>query len=216
MKIRTAEQLYDSLAADLVWRKKELTTYRIALQATGNNPERRDAFLRGAVALLYAHWEGYVKQAGSAYLEFVAAQRLKYGELSIPVLAIAIRPMLRAASDAQRIAKHVEVVDFLLRRMDERSLVPYKEAISTRANLSSRVLREIIDTLGLSYLPFEGKATLIDEGLVERRNTIAHGEYLTLTLDHYDELSDQILLMMEELTTQLSNAATLGQFRRVA
>jgi hypothetical protein len=215
MKIRTPEQLSDALASDLIWRKKELTSYRLAL-VPGLFPERRDGLLRGALALLYAHWEGYTKFAANSYLECVAAQRLRNHELSPAILAVAIRPLLRAASDGNRIAAHRKVIEFLFTRMTERSSVPYKDAIATRANLSSRVLREILETLGLDYSPFEAKATLLDEGLLERRNTIAHGEFLTLTLERYLELSEEVLAMMEQITTQIANAAATGLYRRAA
>lgn len=216
MKIRTAEQLYDALAADLIWRKKELTTYHIVLESARPSSDRQDAFLRGAIALLYAHWEGYVKRASGSYLEFVAAQRLRNNELSLPMLAIALRPMLRKASDSARIQAHIDALEFLLTRMAQQSSVPYKDAISTNANLSSRVLREIIATLGMDFSPFESKATLLDVGLLERRNNIAHGEFLTITAEHFAEVYREVLAMMEEFTTQVSNAAALGQYRRVA
>lgn len=215
MNIRTAEQLYDTLASDLVWRKKELTAYQSVL-GRSLSTDRRDAFLRGAVALLYAHWEGYTKLAANSYLEYVAAQRLKNSELAVPLLAVAIRPLLRAASDSQRVRAHKDVVDYLLNHLDDRSAIPYREAITTRANLSSRVLREIIDTLGLDYTPFLTKETLLDEGLLERRNTIAHGEYLAITDDRYVELHSEVFSMMEEFTTQITNSAVLGSYRRAA
>ena len=37
---------------------------------------------RAGVALLYAHWEGFTKEACQAYLEFVVKRKLKYGEMS--------------------------------------------------------------------------------------------------------------------------------------
>lgn len=215
MKIRTSEQLADTLANDLIWRKKELTSYRSAMVPRVSS-ERRDALLRGALALLYAHWEGYTKLAANAYLEYIASQRLRNEELAPAILSIAIRPLLRAASESNRIGPHRDVVEFLLTRMAERSAVPYRDAITTRANLSSRVLREILETLGLDYSPFESKATLLDEGLLERRNTIAHGEFLILTVDRYLELHSEVLGMMEELTTQITNAAATGSYRRAA
>jgi hypothetical protein len=216
MKIRTVERLYDVLSRDLAWRKKELTSYRIAVETSRAFTERRDAFLRGALAILYAHWEGYVKAAAASYLEFIASQRLRNSELSLPILAVSIRPLLRRASHTDRIRHHLEVADFLINQQGNRSTIPYKGTISARGNLSSRMLREIIETLGLDYTPFATKEALIDEALLERRNTIAHGEYLPLSLEHYVDVSEKVLSMLEEVTTQITNAAVLGLYRRAS
>jgi hypothetical protein len=212
MSIRTAEQLYDVLAADLIWRKKELSAYKLAMEAAERSPDRRQAFLRGAVALLYAHWEGFVKTTATSYLELVAFQRLKNRELAPNFLAIAARRLLNEASESGRIGAHLRVTEFFLTEQEQSSRIPYHDAVSTRANLSSRVLREIVETLGLNYSEFATKAILIDEGLLERRNTIAHGEYLIVTLERYLELSEDIVGLMELFFAQVSNAAALRKF----
>ena len=77
MSVRTLEQLYDFLSGELAWRTKELVTLKALVEQTSPSRERRRVLLRAGVALLYAHWEGFVKRAGSAYLEFVDLQRLK-------------------------------------------------------------------------------------------------------------------------------------------
>ncbi len=216
MSIRTTELLYDALAGDLIWRKKELSVYKLLTESAHPHSERRRALLRGAVALLYAHWEGFIKTAGEAYLEFVYYQRLRYNELSSPFLALAARQLLKAGSEATRIRAHIAVTDFFRKGLNERGIIPYKDAIATRANLSSSVLRDIMDTLGLDYGEFEAKEKLIDERLLAHRNDIAHGEYLLVTLDAYEQMSLQVVEMMESFSTQVANAAILRQYRSAA
>jgi hypothetical protein len=216
MTIRTLEQLDGALADDLIWRKKELTAFKLLIGATPTFSDRERALLRAYVALLYAHWEGFIKQAGSAYAEYVAFQRLRYEELSLPFVALSSRKLLRAASESSRIEVHLAAVDFLLSRQAEQSSIPYREAIATAGNLSSRVLKEIVLTLGLSYQPFETKANLIDETLLKSRNQLAHGEFLLIDFARYLELSAEVIQMMEEFRTQVSNAAALSRFRRAA
>ena len=78
MSIRTLEQLYDKLSDELTWRKKELTSLKLLSESSGIATDRQIALLRALVALLYAHWEGFIKNASSAYIEYVSFQRLRY------------------------------------------------------------------------------------------------------------------------------------------
>jgi hypothetical protein len=177
MKVRTEVQLFDLIDGELIWRKKELTQFKFLLESAGNREDRRVALLRSAVTLLYAHWESFFKTTGLVYLEYVASQRLRFEELAPSFLALAARKLLGAATGAKRIHAHVEVTRFFRGGLSQTSSLPYRDGISTRANLSSEVLREIIETLGLDFAPYETKGHLIDEGLLYSRNTIAHGEY---------------------------------------
>ncbi len=213
MKLHTEAQLCDFIDADLIWRKKELTQFKFLLEGSTNREDRRVALLRSAVTLLYAHWEGFIKAAGLAYLEYVSVQRLRFEELAPHFLALAARRILNAATGSKRVHVHLEVTKFFRSRLSELSSLPYKDGISTRANLSSDALREVVETLGLDFGPFETKSHLIDEGLLHARNTIAHGEYLMITEKRYDELSQEILQMMECFRTQVQNAAVLRAFK---
>jgi MAE_28990/MAE_18760-like HEPN len=61
--------------------------------------------------------------------------------------------------------------------------------------------------LGLDYSFYEIKEVIIDEKLLKRRNAIAHGEYLSLDREEYQQLHDEMLGMMENFRTQIENNA---------
>lgn len=212
MKVRTEALLFDAIDAELIWRKKELTQFKFLLGSVSSREDRRTAVLRGAVTLLYAHWEGFIKASGVAYLEYVASLRLRYEQLAAPFLALASRRLLNAATGSKKIKTHIEIAHFFRTGLSAASAIPYRDSISTKSNLSSDVFREIVESLGLDYAPYQTKGHLIDEGLLKSRNEIAHGEHIIITEARYDELSSEVLGMMEIFRTQVQNAAVLKQF----
>ena len=212
MKIRTTTEAHDFLAEDLIWRKKELTSLLFFLKsATGRN-QRVDVLLRGCVTMLYAHWEGYIRSASLAYLIFLSNQKLTYRQLAPNFIAVAARRILRTASAANKIRSHIEITKFFLHGLDSERQGSLESAIATKSNLSSNVLAEIIETLDLDPKPFSPKSHLLDYGLLEARNTIAHGEYLVITSERYQELYPEILGMMDEYRTQIQNSIALKRY----
>lgn len=167
---------------------------------------------RAAVALLYAHWEGFVKAVAENYLEFVAMQRCKHSELSGNILAIVLRSRLSAAQSSKKIETHLGVVDFFRGEMEGRCTLPYKSAVRTEANLSSTVLIEILRTLGFDVTEYEPKYHLIDHKLVERRNHIAHGIALEVDVNEYLELQDEVLSLMNLFRNPVENYAVSGHY----
>jgi len=78
--------------------------------------------------------------------------------------------------------------------------------------MSSGVLIEILNTLGFCSNEYEGKYHLIDNKLLAKRNCIAHGQALDVSVGDYLELHDEMLLLMELFRTQIENSAVSGGY----
>jgi len=213
MKIRTLEQLSDKLAEELAWRKIELSALKGMIDLKSFSSGKNKALLRSGITMLYANWEGFIKVSSNSYLEFVAMQNLPYNNLSHNFIALAMKDKLNQANQTNKATIYNEVAEFFLTKMAERSSIKYVNRITT-SNLSSSVFKEIVCMLGLDYSFYESKEVLIDEKLLKKRNTIAHGNYLDIDEKEYDELHTQIITIMDNFRNQIDNCASTKQYYR--
>lgn len=213
MNIRTTNQLYDFLSGELAWRKKELTDLKILIDDHNLSKSKRSVLLRSGVALLYAHWEGFVKGAATAYLQFIAAQRLKNAELALHILAVSARSTLNNATGANDINAHLLVTQFFVEQSEEEAHIPYKDAIRT-SNLNYRIFEDIGRMLGLDLSLASTSHHLIDERLLKNRNMIAHGEFIPIDQQAYDDLHKEIIKLLDLFSNEITNCAIDKRYAR--
>lgn len=214
MTIRTEEQLADFLSEELAWRKKELAELKSLIQLSTLPRNKKDVLIRSGVAILYAHWEGFVKKAATAYVEYVSMLRLKYKDLASNFVALGMKEKLENATSTNKATIFIEATDFIINKLDERSSLPYKTCINTKSNLSFELFRDIITLLNLDFSPYLTKETLIDKKLRIPRNNIAHGHYLTTDQDDYLDLHRQVIELLDLFRNQIDNATHLKTFKK--
>ncbi|MEA2757178.1 MAG: hypothetical protein QOJ54_3467, partial [Aliidongia sp.] len=78
----------------------------------------------------------------------------------------------------------------------------------------SKVFTNIATSIDISTDVYEAKYHLIDESLVQRRNKVAHGEYLDLGADDFLVLANEVIMIMRNFKTDLQNAASLEAYNR--
>ena len=62
MKINDLNKLEDKISSELSWRKKELSSLKLDIEASQNESfDKQNRFIRMAISMLYAHWEGAIK-----------------------------------------------------------------------------------------------------------------------------------------------------------
>ncbi len=214
MSIRTLENLSDKLAQDLAWRKRELAEIKSLVEAKKNvSDQRHKVLVRSAVCILYSHWEGFVKLAANAYVEYVRLKRLTYQDISTNFLALAMKEKLKEAKETNKPSLYIPVCQFLISELNQRCILP-KDPISTASNLNSEILKDIADILGIDFSPYLTKSKLIDEKLLKTRNEIAHGEYSGVDRNEYIELHQEIINLLDIFKTQIENAASEERFKR--
>lgn len=212
MKIRTKEELTDTLNNDLAWRKKELTTLLNDVRTA--QKKKPPTALRSAIVLLYAHWEGFVKIAAESYLTYVKSKKLKLEELEKCFIALALKQKLSEFEATSKNTIHTQLVDYLFNSLGDRAKIDNENVISTNSNLNFSTLREILTTIGIDCTTFELKENLIDAKLLNYRNSIAHGQTLLLSEFEYEIIHHEIFSMIIEINNRIQNAAVNQSYKK--
>lgn len=212
MKIRSISILQDELDRGFAWRVKEIAALKMSVESKSMSIAQA-TLIRAGVPLIYAHWEGFIKQASQDYLEYVSNQRLKYSELSSCFVVFGAKKHLTSVVESRRAAVNIAAVDFFRGCADVRADLAISNTINTKSNLKSEVFVDIAMSLGVAIDPYDTYFNLIDESLLARRNAIAHGEYLDLDAKAFRALSDEVINLLRMYKTDLQNLASMGAFR---
>lgn len=215
MTARTIEELGDHLDDSLQWRRLELHALKAEIQSltpTNASLPRGRALLRATAALMYAHWEGYTKEACQGYLDFVATRRLKFGEVSDAFVLLGALATAGAASRGDPSANS-KLVELIRRGPDMRAVIQRKGPVNTRSNLRYETLCEIFDALDLPLNSFETRAALIDRSLCDVRNSIAHGRANFPDRDALLDLHSEVLSLLENVRELVLFAARTARYK---
>ena len=212
MKIRTTEHLQTVLDEDFVWRRKELSLILTTIKSS--KPKTLNTNIRIGVVILYAHWEGFIKNSAEYYLIYVAGKKLAFDELENNFIALSLKTKLKEFEETNKNTVHTQLIDFLLGNLKIKANLPIENIIKTQSNLNSSILKEILSILGIDYSQFELKEKFIDSQLLKIRNSVAHGQDPDITeLDFY-ELYYEIINMMSSIKNEISNNASLAKYKK--
>ncbi|QWZ07818.1 hypothetical protein KRR39_20900 [Nocardioides panacis] len=213
MAIRTLEDLEARLTADLKWRNQELFSWEKQVERTKDLT--RSGLLRGGWALIYAHWEGYVKSSGVAYLEWVSRKGLKLSDLRDELAAVSIRASLQKLAEEKNPERHTEIVTLVREEALRPAELPYTDAmIRTNSNLNFKAFSSIMHALGCDASAHDAHKMFIDSRLLKQRNGIAHGRKEYVELEEWVEGRDIVMKILRDVRTQIANAAALNAHLR--
>lgn len=206
MKIKKLEKLQDLLDQDMAWRKKELIDIKILIHSTQN-----PTLCRVGIALLSAHFEGFIKQAANYYVVYVASQNLKISELHTNFAAIHSGKLFSPCAESDKITVYQNAIDkFLEDYLSKNFQVRYSSnnpIIKTEGNPSSNVVKNILDSIGLDFTPYETKANYIDADLLSNRHDVVHGNRIYISINDFDNTFKIITEIMEQVSVQILSAA---------
>lgn len=206
MKIKELEKLQDLLAKDLAWRKKELIDIKLLIHSTQNK-----TLCRVGIALLSAHFEGFIKQAANYYVVYVSSQNLKISDLTTNFAAIQAHSTFNECAVSDKISVRKRAIDNFLEDYTTKNFQvdysPEHPIISTQSNPSSTVVKNIFASIGLDFAPYETKVNYIDSDLLSNRHSVVHGNKIYIEQSDFDSTLEIITEIMEQFSDQILDAA---------
>lgn len=209
--MRRVEELSDHLARERIWRVREIRALVALSSRNGLSIQEKEIYCRAGVALMYAHWEGFVKRASVHYLKHIAFQRMRLDEMADFVLVLYVAQAMSRNGDRLSAAK---MADSLLRKQDFRPKLSWKNVISTESNLSSSVLLSIVTVLGIDSSLFETKYKFLDSVLLKERNAVAHGEKGDIEVQDLESMSTNVIALLTTFRDTIENCAQLRSYAR--
>ena len=150
MKLRHVSEFVDYLNEEWSWRFHELTTMKLFIQKE-KKEQKSSLYNRSGVLLLYAHWEGFIKKTGDAYINFVSYQKNTHGRSKLASNFVAL--------DIIQIYERMPKPDFFYMlpnyfMTDPQIDIPRNGVVSTKSNLNFKRFKNVVNLLGLDIVDF--------------------------------------------------------------
>ena len=172
--------------------------------------------MRGAVCLLYAHWEGFISIAAKAYVSFVISRQLKLRDLTPNFVGLALKTEIQETGKSNKPELYTQLSSKMTSDLTEEFNVDSESAISTRSNLKVDVLHGIMCQVGIESDSYLAKRPIVDQRLVDNRNVIAHGGRPEILNYDFVQLHVDIIQLMDRFRDDIEEAASEGRYQRNA
>lgn len=201
-----AETVLEEITGNLDQRRLEITNLRRVVQNYIGKPLETTA-IRMAIPMLYADWEGYVREVCELYLEYIETSGIKIRELRADLLAYLWTSALKPLVGGLDFARKKAVAELALTCMENPvKFADSERIINTKSNLNFDVLGDIAANLCLDISALMPWKSHLD-ALVHLRNNIAHGARpRTLDYTNFEDHASSLIALMEEFERSLLKA----------
>lgn len=184
------------------WRRKEISDLKMILRSKKSSLENK-VLTKSLVLISYSHWEGFVKNTASKYLELVKFLGLKGSKLSPCLRSAAI--FNEICSKAISTAAKIELIKDAITDASFVHPINPERQVDAESNLNSEVFQKIILNIGANTNPIELEMPYLDREILNNRNGCAHGDNLFLDPEKGIEIADKCMELMDKFKTMVEN-----------
>ena len=190
--------LYE-ITRDLDWRESEIAAMKILLRSQRITAKQEKTLLRAAWAMLYAHYEGFVKNCLTLFFDEITRRSVPCN--SLPRLTRAFA--LGSAIGRIRSMPTVDAIDEVSNFSQHLTSIPAFPDVDAKDNLWPFVLKDLLSSADLSTVVVEKHFNKL-KTLVARRNSIAHGEAnMIAEYSYYEGYEEAVYEVMYDLAFQV-------------
>lgn len=190
----------DIISDDLDWREREIAAMRVLLSGYELTNSQRSALLRASWAMLYAHYEGFIKNTLTVFYDEAAKAAIKCEYLPLITKAFALRDALKSLRNLPYDDLLNTIEDFQKEHLENTPKFP---DVDTQSNLWPNVLIDLLKTADLNTNVVEKNEAKL-RTLVSRRNSIAHGEKNFINeVSYFREFEEMVYEVLYDVALQI-------------
>ncbi len=205
-KLRTKTQVMDRIDGAFALRLSELEYLKtIVFKASG---AAQSSAARAAYPMVYAHWEGFIRDTTGAYLEYVTnvvgIKRIKNARV-LPSLLAGWAWQAGVKDEKPTLYTFLECTIstvFDLESIHSMELAPIPRA---QGIIDSGRFRQLCRLVDLDYSRFATRERFIDEVLAGRRHLIVHGALDPVSVSDFDTVRNEGLALMRQYKDEIAN-----------
>ncbi|WP_114167333.1 MAE_28990/MAE_18760 family HEPN-like nuclease [Exiguobacterium sp. TNDT2] len=221
-----SEKLQQSLDKNASLRKKEISNLTLQIQRVDG--EIQNTLLRAAIVLLYAHFEGFSKEAIKVFIKFLNSKQLPVNSMKQHLKTLHYTKQIVLIQKAKRKKVFNQLIERVLINDDEvfRVNEEAENIVVTEGNLKFEVLEDLLFLLGLEAEEFyfisdddrsgiHTKREFIDREVIGLRNSIAHGEPRQVKLEQFEEVKKFVIDFIDSLKEHILMASLEENYMHV-
>jgi hypothetical protein len=198
---------------DYTWRVREISDLKQVIRLSGES--YGSVARKAALALVYAHWEGYVLFVASAYLGYIAMRKLKFATLMPSLQAVRLTGHIQQwQNQRDTIGLRLSIIETIkAMEQDQFRKVP-DGAVSTGGNVNFDRFSDICRVMMIDATKSVLDREFLDNEVVGVRNRIAHGDFIVISNECLLKVSDYVLDLMRTFRTDIENCVIAKKYSK--